>query len=117
MATTKKAGLLKKMKEFVAGILPSGDERKPPKRTMTTKPVNSRTKTAAKKVTAAAKTGPLKTAAKKTGASMDRKLIALSQPHEVRDWCKSLGCSEDQLRGAVGAVGRSAAKVREYLNK
>ena len=53
----------------------------------------------------------------KRGRSMDRKLIALSQPHEVRDWCKSLGCTEDQLRAAVGAVGRSASKVREHLKK
>ncbi|HEX7440804.1 MAG TPA: DUF3606 domain-containing protein [Caldimonas sp.] len=48
---------------------------------------------------------------------MDRKLIALSQPHEVRDWCKSLGCTEAQLRAAVAAVGNSAAKVRAHLGE
>ena len=46
---------------------------------------------------------------------MDRKLIALSEPYEVRDWCKSLGCTEAQLRAAVSVVGNSAAKVRAYL--
>ena len=49
------------------------------------------------------------------GSSQDRKLIALSQDHEVRDWCKSLGCTEAQLRAAVAAVGNSADKVREFL--
>ncbi len=45
----------------------------------------------------------------------DRKLIALEQDHEVRDWCKSLGCTEEQLRSAVAAVGNSVDKVREHL--
>ena len=35
----------------------------------------------------------------KTGA--DRKLISLEQAHELRDWTKSLGCTEQQLRDAV----------------
>lgn len=50
---------------------------------------------------------------KKTG--LDRKLIALKEPHEVRSWCKSFGCTEEQLTAAVKAVGHSAEKVREYL--
>jgi hypothetical protein len=50
---------------------------------------------------------------KKTG--LDRKLIALTEEHEVRDWCRSLGCTEAQLRKAVAAVGNSADKVREYM--
>ncbi len=50
---------------------------------------------------------------KKTG--LDRKLIALTEPHEVRSWCKSLGCTEDELKAAVKAVGHSAEKVREHL--
>jgi Protein of unknown function (DUF3606) len=49
------------------------------------------------------------------GTSQDRKLIALNEDYEVRDWCKSLGCTEAQLRKAVAAVGHSADKVREYL--
>ena len=50
---------------------------------------------------------------KKTG--LDRKLIALEEPHEVRSWCESLGCTEEKLRAAVKAVGHSADKVREHL--
>lgn len=51
----------------------------------------------------------------KTGS--DRKLISLEQDYELRDWTKSLGCTEEQLRAAVKAVGNSAEKVREYLKK
>ena len=51
----------------------------------------------------------------KTGA--DRKLISLEQAHELRDWTKSLGCTEQQLRDAVKAVGNSAEAVRAYLAK
>jgi hypothetical protein len=52
---------------------------------------------------------------KKTG--LDRKLISLTEEHEVRSWTESLGCTEEQLRAAVKAVGNSAEKVREYLGK
>jgi hypothetical protein len=117
MATKKKPGMLEKMMEFVAGILPSEEERKPHSGTMAAKTVTGPPKKVAKKVGAAAKKAPLKNAAKKSGVSMDRKLIALSQPHEVRDWSKTLGCTEAELNGAVAAVGRSAAKVREHLSK
>jgi len=34
---------------------------------------------------------------------LDRKLIALTEAHQVRSWCKSLGCTEDQLRKAAAA--------------
>jgi hypothetical protein len=47
--------------------------------------------------------------------SLDRKLIALNESHEVRSWTESLKCSETQLRDAVKAVGNSAEAVREYL--
>lgn len=50
---------------------------------------------------------------KKTGP--DRKLTALTEPHEVRSWCESLGGTEDELKAAVNAVGHSAEKVREHL--
>lgn len=52
---------------------------------------------------------------KKTG--LDRKLISLKEPHEVRSWTESLGVTEQQLKAAVAAVGNSAEKVREYLRK
>ena len=51
----------------------------------------------------------------KTGA--DRKLISLEQAHELRDWTKSLGCTEQQLRDAVKAVGNSAEAGRAYREK
>ena len=51
----------------------------------------------------------------KTKTAQDRKLIALTEPYEVRDWCKSLGCTKDELERAVKAVGHSAEKVREHL--
>jgi hypothetical protein len=50
---------------------------------------------------------------KQTG--LDRKLISLEEDYEVRDWSKSLGCTPDELRAAVKAVGNSAEKVRDYL--
>lgn len=48
-------------------------------------------------------------------ADIDRKLIALSQPHEVRYWTRSMHVSADRLREAVNVVGNSAEAVREYL--
>ncbi len=51
----------------------------------------------------------------KTG--LDRKLISLEEDYEVRDWSKSLGCTPEQLREAVKAVGNSADAVRDYLSK
>lgn len=51
----------------------------------------------------------------KQQTSQDRKLISLEEDYERRDWAKSLGCTEEQLRAAVAAVGNSADKVREYL--
>ena len=47
----------------------------------------------------------------------DRKRISLSEDYEVRDWTKSLGVSEEELREAVGKVGNSAQAVRDYLGQ
>lgn len=52
----------------------------------------------------------------KTGGQ-DRKRINLNEDYEVRDWTKSLGVTEQQLRDAVKAVGDSAEKVREHLKR
>jgi hypothetical protein len=49
--------------------------------------------------------------------ALDRKLISLKEDYEVRDWCTSLGCTPEQLRAAVKAVGPSAAAVRQHLAK
>lgn len=52
-----------------------------------------------------------------TKTGVDRRFIALGQDYEVRDWTKTLGCTEQQLRDAVKAVGNSASAVRQYLGK
>lgn len=52
-----------------------------------------------------------------TKTAQDRKLISLKEDYEVRDWCKSLGCTPEQLRDAVKAVGDSAEAVRAHLAK
>lgn len=47
--------------------------------------------------------------------ALDRKLISLKEDYEVRDWCKSLNCTPEQLRAAVKAAGHSADAVRKHL--
>ena len=42
-------------------------------------------------------------------------LIDLDLPSEMLYWSRRLGCSAQQLRDAVRAVGRNAASVRRYL--
>jgi hypothetical protein len=51
----------------------------------------------------------------KAETGSDRTFISLEQPDEVHDWLKSLGCSEEQLREAVNAVGNSPDAVRQYF--
>jgi hypothetical protein len=41
--------------------------------------------------------------------------IDLSAAHLVRYWRGELGCSEDELRAAIAAVGTRAKNVRRYL--
>jgi hypothetical protein len=45
----------------------------------------------------------------------DRSRINMNQAHEVKYWTQALGVSEAELSRAVGAVGSSADKVREFL--
>jgi hypothetical protein len=52
---------------------------------------------------------------KENVGAADRARISLSEDYEVRDWTQALGVSEEELRAAVGAVGPSADKVRDYL--
>jgi hypothetical protein len=47
----------------------------------------------------------------------DRKSISVLHDHEVRDWCRSLACTESELRAAIEAVGNSADRVREVLRR
>jgi len=45
----------------------------------------------------------------------DRARINVNEPHEIVYWTKALGCSEEDLRRAVDAVGVMAQDVREHL--
>lgn len=54
---------------------------------------------------------------KTKSGGQDRKRISLSEDYEVRDWSKSLGVTEEELRAAVEAVGNDADAVREHLSK
>lgn len=54
---------------------------------------------------------------KKITHPLDAKRIDINDPAEVRNWCKSFGCSEETLKAAVRAVGTSGAAVRKYLGK
>ena len=49
--------------------------------------------------------------------SPDNKRIDINDSNELRNWTKSLGVTEEQLRTAVGKVGTSAEKVREHLRR
>jgi hypothetical protein len=46
----------------------------------------------------------------------DRKRINLNQDYELRDWLKSLDCTEQQLGDAVKAVGEPEHAVRKCLD-
>lgn len=52
---------------------------------------------------------------KRKAGSADRRLIALSQPHEVRYWSKKFKVTPAKLKAAVKVVGRSSKKVGAYI--
>ena len=43
--------------------------------------------------------------------------ITITEEHDVRNWCDSLGVTEEQLRIAVAAVGDEAEDVRGHLGR
>ena len=43
--------------------------------------------------------------------------VSLDAQHLVRYWRAELGCSEDELRDAIAAVGAQAVDVRRYLER
>jgi hypothetical protein len=47
----------------------------------------------------------------------DRSRVNVNESWEVRYWCKELGCTEQQLRDAVKAVGVMADAVRRHFRK
>jgi len=44
-----------------------------------------------------------------------RTLIGMDSDYEVRVWCGELGCSYQQLRAAIAAVGPSVDRVCAHL--
>jgi hypothetical protein len=44
-----------------------------------------------------------------------RQRIQITEDHDVRGWCDSLGVTEEQLRIAVAAVGDEVDEVRGHL--
>jgi hypothetical protein len=46
----------------------------------------------------------------------DRSQINTGQDYEVRYWSNELGCTSEQLRAAVLAVGPSVEAVRKHLS-
>ena len=51
----------------------------------------------------------------RTTAQRSADTITLESEYEARAWCASLGCSYQQLRAAVAAVGPSVELVQDYL--
>ena len=47
----------------------------------------------------------------------DKRLINLSEEHEVRYWTKEFGVSADQLKVLVAQNGNSATAVRRALGR
>ena len=47
----------------------------------------------------------------------DRTHIALGEDYEVRDWSAKFGCTADELRAAIKAVGNQASDVQAHLKK
>jgi hypothetical protein len=45
----------------------------------------------------------------------DPRVIEIENPVERAYWVKALGITEAQLMAAIGAVGHSAQKVKDYL--
>lgn len=48
---------------------------------------------------------------------LDAKHIDLNDLYELHDWCKTLGCTKQELRSAVEVVGTSGSEIRKYLAK
>lgn len=51
----------------------------------------------------------------RTVAVDSKETIGMDSEHEVRAWCDELGCSYQQLRAAVKAVGPSVDSVCAFL--
>lgn len=47
----------------------------------------------------------------------DAKRIDIHDSHEIRNWCQAFGCTVEELKDAVGAVGTWARDVRAHLKE
>ena len=47
----------------------------------------------------------------------DAARVNVHEDWEVRYWCKAFGCTEQELKDAVKAVGVSAAAIRQHFGK
>jgi len=47
----------------------------------------------------------------------DATKISLTEPWEIRYWCKAIGVTEAALRAAVKAAGNGAAAVKRHLGE
>jgi hypothetical protein len=47
----------------------------------------------------------------------DRERVNVNEDWEVRHWCTAFGCTEAELRDAVGRVGVMATDVRRGLGQ
>ena len=54
-------------------------------------------------------------AKKRKSTSADRRLIALSEPYEVRYWSKKFKVTPAKLKAAVKVAGHSSKKVEAYI--
>jgi hypothetical protein len=52
---------------------------------------------------------------KSKSGGQDRTRINVNEHYELRDWSKKFGCTPDQLKAAVKAVGPIAADVEKHL--
>ncbi|WP_404711944.1 DUF3606 domain-containing protein [Sphingomonas sp. MMS24-J13] len=50
-------------------------------------------------------------------APQDKSRIAMGEDYEIAYWSKKFGVGKDTLAEAVSAVGNSAQKVADFLNK
>ncbi len=46
----------------------------------------------------------------------DQSRISLGEDYELRYWTATLGVGPQEIMDAIGAVGNSPERVREYLN-
>jgi uncharacterized protein DUF3606 len=58
---------------------------------------------------------PVSTGDKSKLGKPDRDRINVDEDYEVRDWAKSLGVTEDQLRSAVAKAGPMVKDVKAHL--